>query len=352
MKNKRIQESKYEFDSNSNVICIYHKQRNKPTGIAAFSNDKIILGEYYCEEDTSELEILISNLDPKFVLFYCNSDKSIKNIVFNLDKEKIIYLKHFSLIYSELVENLKSLISFSYTNEISQNSRVFEILEGLGDSGLQALNSLILFLKSKNFSSIKVNFEKVEFENIMIVSQRTLRDLLIFEEKLHPSQVKGKGRSKEGLSLYSFFNKTFTSQGKRYMKNLFLFPSKNINTINNRLNCISDFYATQNLGLIKRLIEELKNVNDVEKITSDLMKFNINYKVWANIWKTTNAFLNIYEIFIQIPKERCKLLQTLFNKLNVGNLQSIVDLIAGCLDFYKDDNKPKLKVGINEDMDK
>ncbi len=352
MKNKRIQETIYEFDSDSNVICIYQKQRNKPTGIATFSKDKIILGEYFCEEDTSELEILISNLDPKFILFYCNSDKSIKNIVFNLEKERIIYLKHFSLIYTELVENLKSLISFSFDNEISLNSRVFEILEGLGEGGLQALNSLIIFLKSKNFSSTKLIFEKVEFENIMIVSQKTLRDLLIFDEKLHPSQVKGKGRSKEGLSLYSFFNKAITSQGKRFMKNLFLFPAKNINTINSRLDFISDFYAIQNLGLTKRLIEELKNVNDVEKIVSDLTKFNINYRIWGNLWKTTNSFLSIFEIFNQFPKERFKLLQNLYSKLNSTNIQSMIDLISGCFDFYKEDVKPKLKVGINEDMDK
>jgi hypothetical protein len=30
----------------------------------------------------------------------------------------------------------------------------------------------------------------------------------------------------------------------------------------------------------------------------------------------------------------------------------MLDLISGCFDFYKEDVKPKLKVGINEDMDK
>ena len=342
----------FEFDSKSNIVCIFQKQRNKPTGIAAFSNDNILLGEYNCENDPSEIEILISNYDPKFILFYCNSDRKIKNIVLHIDKDKIIYLKNFGFVYCELVELLKSYLSSSTLNEVSLNSRVSQIVDGLNDSGLLALNSVLLFLKNRNYSPLKLNFEKLNLDNVLMISQRTLSDLQIFDEKLHPSQVKGKGRSKEGLSLFSFFNKAITTLGKKINRNMFLFPLKNPNSINNRLNCVSDFYSIKQLGLVKKLIEELKKLCDMEKMIADLTKFNINFKVWINLWKTANSFLNIYQLFDQLPKDKFKLLQLNFSKINIQEIQNIIDIISGCLDFYKDDFKPKLKIGISEDMDK
>lgn len=352
MKNQTNHLTSWAFDSKSNVICIFQKQRNKPTGIAAFSNDSILIGEFNCENDPSEIEILIANYDPKFLLFYCNSDKKIKNIVLNIEKEKIIYLKNFGLNYCDLVDTIKSFLSESYQNDVSLNSRVSQILDGLNDSGLLALNSILFFLKNKNYSPFKLNFEKLNFDNVLIISQRTLSDLQIFDEKLHPSQVNGKGRSKEGLSLFSFFNKAITSHGKKLIRNMFLFPLRNTNAIKSRLNCISDFYSIQQSGQVNKMIDELKKVNDVEKIITELNKFSINFKVWSNLWKTANSFLNIYEIFDQFPKEMFKLLQLYFSKINCQQIISILDIISGCLDFYKDDLKPKIKVGISEDMDK
>ena len=50
--------------------------------------------------------------------------------------------------------------------------------------------------------------------------------LEIFWEEVHPSQIKGKGKSKEGFSIFSSFCFTTTPGGRKILHNWFSNPLK------------------------------------------------------------------------------------------------------------------------------
>ena len=66
-------------------------------------------------------------------------------------------------------------------------------------------------------SIIESNFK---IEKKVEISKQTFENLLIFKEEIHPSMIKGKGRSKEDLSLFSTLsNLCNTLKGKQHMEN-------------------------------------------------------------------------------------------------------------------------------------
>ena len=57
-------------------------------------------------------------------------------------------------------------------------------------------------------------------------NQQTLQYLSIFKDDMHPSLIKGKGKSKEGFSLFILFEKFInTKSGNKKLKQLFFTPT-------------------------------------------------------------------------------------------------------------------------------
>lgn len=55
-------------------------------------------------------------------------------------------------------------------------------------------------------------------EGHCVIDPVSLRALSIFVEEFHPSQAKGRGRSKEGFSLFGIFDHTASRGGRRCLK--------------------------------------------------------------------------------------------------------------------------------------
>lgn len=58
--------------------------------------------------------------------------------------------------------------------------------------------------------------------------QDTLRSLQIFSKEIHPSLIKGTGRSKEGFSLFAYLDQTRSIGGRRVLKEWMMRPSREI----------------------------------------------------------------------------------------------------------------------------
>ncbi len=67
------------------------------------------------------------------------------------------------------------------------------------------------------------------------ITRDSLQSLSIFKDEIHPSLIKGKGKSKEGYSVYMLFEKyAKTNLGKKKLKNWFLTPTYDLNIITKR----------------------------------------------------------------------------------------------------------------------
>ena len=73
---------------------------------------------------------------------------------------------------------------------------------------LQSTGSLVNFLIQQSIINCDFCLENLIVKNIekkLYINRKTMESLQIFKEEVHPSLIKGKGRSKEGFSLYNLF---------------------------------------------------------------------------------------------------------------------------------------------------
>lgn len=370
------------------IICIFQKNsaHNKFIGVsyilpAENSQPNTIFTGDYSIYQLEMFELFMTNLQPDLILLHCPQESKLKEI-FKFFENKVRYMQNINVQYSEIGEILKLYFKNSsdsqiQTNSVKINSLVSEILDNLSDCSLAAFYSILTlalkFLNSNTYYSYYISdqissslkFEKIIFHEILFVSKKTQREIKIFEEKLHPSLVKGKGKSKEGISIYNVFNKCITNQGKKLMKNIFQFPLRNQDKLTMRLECIQDFYNLKNYTIIKLLINELRSIRDIEKNLFELKKFLINFKIWNGIYYTFESVIKIFEIFSKeifmkenfnkIPKnqnsKKFKLLHNIYLRINKENIIKVYDFLNNCLDVIKNEIRPKIKIGVNEDLD-
>ena len=46
-----------------------------------------------------------------------------------------------------------------------------------------------------------------------------------------------------------------------------------------------------------------------------------------------------------------KLLKNIYSRIDKDNIEKVRDFLYNCLDFNKDEFRPRVKIGINEDLD-
>ncbi len=391
----------FEFNSLKKIIIIYQKFKNKDIGISFYVPEiKTIFSGDIIEAEFCFLESLFEEIEFDLFLVYIHSDAKISELLKKIPSIKIKKLNFFYFNYSEIsycikkfleLENsiLADFINKNYFspkdsksislnenknkisteifnfNEISINTKLISILENLNENGKSALyitvDILTKAIQSTDFiyespnDFFRISFEKLEYINSLLISKKSLKDLKIFDEKFHPSQIKGKGRSKEGVSLFWVFNKCATSQGKKLMKNIFSNPLKNYEIILKRQECISDFSLLKNHELIRALIKNLNEIKDIEKILKELKNFIINKKYFKFLFKTITSFLFLVNIFMKEILNRNNTKFTLLNEIleniNLDNIENLYEFMVNCMDFPKEDENVKLKTNINEDLD-
>lgn len=348
------------------ILCVFQKNssKEKSFGVSHIElipsnniNCTIYSGDYPFYSQAS-FPFFISSYQPSFILIHCHPESEILKMCLASEnlKKRIKQIPCSNLQIKSIEQMLYDYYQMnSSLNQICIYTKVNDILSSLSLSAQCSL--IILFqiaLKSMGNLAEKydfVQFKKIYFDDLMFISEKSQNELKIFAEKRHPSLVKGQGKSKEGLSLFNLFNKCLTSQGKKLMRNFFEFPLKNEEIIKQRYECINDFIKNQNYSIIKSISSELSHIKDLDVIKYELQKFMINFKIWENIYVSFNSILKIFDIF-KSKIFHSKYLENLFSKINTENIEKIFDFVCNCLEFGKDDIRPRIKKGVNELLDK
>jgi DNA mismatch repair protein MSH5 len=110
------------------------------------------------------------------------------------------------------------------------------------------------------------------------LNERTLLALQIMESESHPSMVnQGPGRklscSKEALSVYGLFQRfAYCPQGRNRLKQIFLRPSIEADTIRKRHAFISVYLRPDNYNALNKLSKSLKHIKNLHHVTVNLRK--------------------------------------------------------------------------------
>lgn len=380
------------------IISIFEKYQNKPMGISMYlPHLNTIFSGDVLEQDYIFFESLLDEMDFDIYLTYTKKNSQIPDVLKNVPSQKIKNLNFFKFSNADIQLNLKDYLDVenkilaNYVNYLSNSAnhseiekekitdeifnffditiqtKICSILENLNENTKLSLNIIIDILKnifpSTDFiienpnDFLRINFDKIEFFNSMHILKNSLKDLKIFDEKIHPSQVKGKGKSKEGLSLFNFFNNCITSQGKRLVKQIFNNPLKDLESIKSRQDCVEDF-MTLDTASKKFITKVLREIKDIHKIIEDLKSFIIHKKTWNYLFKTLLNFNYLYEKFSKemINKNSScnfELLTSTLSKIDLNNIEYIFNLLTNCINFMEneEENNLKIKVGVSEELD-
>ncbi|XP_004295833.1 PREDICTED: DNA mismatch repair protein MSH5 [Fragaria vesca subsp. vesca] len=164
---------------------------------------------------------------------------------------------------------------------ILENERIVDTLEQMecGNSSI-AIDAVI----------------EVSLNNFLKLDAAAHEALQIFQTDKHPSHM-GIGRAKEGFSVFGMLNKCATPMGRRLLRNWFLRPIIDLESLNSRLDAISFFISSGEL--VMSLRSTLKSVKDIPHI---LKKFNSPSSVctstdWTAFLKSVCSLLHVNKIF-------------------------------------------------------
>ena len=365
----------YDWQTESpKICCLYQKNTlsDQIIGISFINLNKVVQNQRYFKENKNNILIInfgeypsydinyflsfLIEINPDIILIHAHSES---HLILSLNKEKkfqnkikeISYinykLKNTQIIIQDYLENYSNL---NHIQSMTTTSDILSFYDYNAQCAMFILFSLIKKILILNNDPPCIKFQNIFFNDLLYCSPKTRNELCIFQQQLHPSLIKGFGKGKEGLSIFNLFNKCSTVQGKKLLKNIFLFPLKNKNKLNERYQCIQDFANINNYTIIKSIISNLSTIKDLEIIIEDLKSFVINPKVWIVLYKSLSGILRIYEI-MKTLKKKISLLSDLLDEINIEDIQKIYDFLSVCFEFGRIDEVPIIQEGVSDTLD-
>lgn len=286
----------------------------------------------------------------------------------NKTNKKLKLLKKSKFSFKFLFESIKNIL-MNYQSECNIPdlvliNKVNEILSNLKFENHLSLSYLISIadkiIKQEN---LQIEFKVIKLDKYTSISCNLQSEIGIFKEKIHPSLIKGKGNSKEGLSIFSLYLRNIsTNSGRKLLKQIFSFPMKKSEDILLFQNCITNFftvYESKGNSFIRRYKGYLRKISDLNRIVFDLNRFKLhNSLIWKNIFQTLiNSFelINDYiNLFSKNEKINGRLYQNneidnLLKKMSIDKLLKILSFLESCMSEVN--GRIIIKEKINEDLD-
>ncbi|MCX8059353.1 MAG: DNA mismatch repair protein MutS [Spirochaetes bacterium] len=254
--------------------------------LADISTGEIFLSIF--RDDDELIDYLYKN-KPKEIIFYLTFNKE-DNIINNLKsnfKNKVFFS---NISFEEL--NLNNFEKEEFFFEF--NDFIKEVLETNNFESWKSIEKnknliylLILMLnyfRNNHISDLsfinKVIF--IEENNYLKVDEGTRRNLEIFSPLFS---------GEKDTTLINFIDFTSTPMGRRKLKEFMLFPLKNVNLINRRLNFIEELL--QNYEITQKIKNEFKTIKDIERL---FVKIYLKRCSPVDIVNFKNSIYKIYEI--------------------------------------------------------
>ena len=331
-----VESNMLEERKNNYIMSIYK------TGIYfGISICDISTGEFYSAEikDNNNFPILLDE-----IARYTPSELVINSMMANcLDemnkiKERFenVYITKFNdKFFSEELNNVN--LRF---NVVDNNERK---IENLAEKklALSSINALVQYIEDTQKTSLD-HINKITIYNLskyMALDINARRNLEITE--------KMRDKSKKGTLLW-VLDKTSTSMGGRLLRRWLNDPLVDVDEINRRLNAVKEL--KDDIILRGEVIENLKKVNDIERLAGKMAYGNANARDMVTL---KNSLFKLPEVKQILKNCKSDLLKGLYEKLD--ELQDIYQLIEKSIVedppmTIKDGGI--IKLGYDEEIDK
>nr|WP_312576194.1 DNA mismatch repair protein MutS [Sedimentibacter sp.] len=244
----------------------------------------------------------------------------------NLLKEEIDKINPSEIISNSLTNNdllnskitcISDILSTEEYKEIILNHFKVISLDSFGISenklAIISLGMLVNYLNQTQKTSLE-HINKIFFYNVgeyLHIDSSTRKNLELIET------VRGK---KGAGTLYHILDNTQTAMGGRQLKKWIEEPLKNINSINDRLDSVSELYS--NIMVSNNIKGYLKNVYDIERLISRIVYGNCNGRDLIALKQSISELPNLKTEISQLNSD---LISTVYKDFDV--LRDVYDLI-------------------------
>ncbi|YCJ92030.1 MAG: DNA mismatch repair protein MutS [Candidatus Karelsulcia muelleri] len=272
------------------LAAIQIETKTKKIGISFLD---ISTGEFFVGEGSkSYIDQFLNKFNPNEVLYKKNikSDwlKSIKKKYYSNGMEDWVF------DYLSAYENL--LMHFK-TNSL-KGFNIENLYNGIiaGGAILNYVGS-ICNIKISHISNI-INLIEDEY---VALDDFTLENLEIINSK-----------NEKAISLINILDKTISPMGGRLLKKWITFPRKNILDIKKRQKIVS--LLRSNKKISKEISEKLKNISDIERLTSKIVSYKVNPHDLILLSKSLKKITEIKNLLFQSKMEELKRLSDKIKK--------------------------------------
>jgi len=190
-----------------------------------------------------------------------------------------------------------------------------------------------------------------------VIDPISLRALSIFVEDFHPSQVKGKGRSKEGFSVFGVFDRTSSPGGRRCLREWFRSPLADLRRISERQDGVALFMVQEFKEIEAVIAQLLKKVTDTPQVLLRIKKVHSSYRDWTSLSSTFESAWSILD-HLRILHTRTSgstkiWLEELLGRCDAAVLHKCYRLIADSIDvdLSKHSKQTCIREGYRQELD-
>jgi DNA mismatch repair protein MSH5 len=197
-------------------------------------------------------------------------------------------------------------------------------------------------------------------DSLLRMDQNTYRSLQIFKEDFHPNWIRGKGKSKEGFSIFAMFDRTLTSPGRRKLYEWMKSPTYALNVIVSRQEDVDFFLRNDQQDTTNKLSEHLRHTADMPHLMMKMMKASMNPIDWCKLQRTLKEWIAIleitYEQVIPFISNESNILRTFSGKSvqdTVVILSTLINTIDCILDISQCERENSIVIvrGYNDILD-
>ncbi|PNF16373.1 hypothetical protein B7P43_G10502, partial [Cryptotermes secundus] len=194
----------------------------------------------------------------------------------------------------------------------------------------------------------------ISLEDIVMMNRETYEALQIFNQLAHPSSFKrgARGSYREGLSVYGIFNRCKSQLGCKFMRVMFLHPSRDIDVLNSRFDVVQFCVQPKNEDIVKNMLVCMKNIKNITRIISRLTKLSASVREWKCLHKTIYYGIMLGNLCEAIASE-AKLFREIAGCITEEMCQTDY-CINRIIDFKEAElqNTFVVKLGVDEELDR
>jgi DNA mismatch repair ATPase MutS len=228
----------------------------------------------------------------------------------------------------------------------------------------QAMVALLIHLQSTTFlldnGKIMVTDIAPFPENRYLqMDGSSFRSLQIFCQDVHPNWIKGKGKNKEGFSLFALFDRTNSPGGRKKLRDMMMKPFAEKEKILARQEGVEFVVKDCNREFVKGVHRQLRHFADLPQLLIRMKKAESSFRDWfhlhcsmitgAKILQQLMAFSHSH--FVDEPSQL--FLQAIASTIDLDTIGYLVDRLSRVIDFAQSElhNEIVLLTGIDEILD-